>query len=331
MQIVVSCDFLISPAFCSSDIFEDRVSDLVNIKRELEGGGTRVIIEKDTLTKLAELSYYPCAPIFKKNIPPHLVEFFSPKDIAKVVHNIASINAQAECVIPESVAYWNKKEIDPTLDGCDHGRANAVFQLVEDIFLANFIHEKSLSFLHHPLDEKIKSIKFTGEITNSIPEIQPPLPRTLENLVSVFSNYADFLSKFDASAAYSNATTEQQMLDAFALGAASIAKAHSKGLSNYSFGDNFFETLDTHQCAPRQRFANTAFEVICHVIAGVEKYPHNPMYSDLDKKEQKTKDGKLAWRTHITKGNPALRLMFWTEDKNTIIANVGNKKELEIF
>jgi hypothetical protein len=298
----------------------------------METGGNRVVIETDTLTKLTNLQYYPCPPIFKKNIPPELAEFFSPKDIAKVVHKIASMTVDQEFSLPESVAYWNSKIVNPNLIGCCHERSEALSQLIEDVFLANYIHEKSLSLLHHPLEEKINSVDFSGEIAYSIPETLPPPPITVQNLVPVFSSYTDFLSKFDASETYSKANTELQIIDAFTLGAASVAKQHEKkGLNSCTYGDHFFESLKEHQCAPGQRFSNTTFEVICHVIAGVEKYAHKPMYADLDKKEQLVKDGKLAWRTHITKGNPALRLMYWTFEGKIIFANVGNKNALEIL
>jgi hypothetical protein len=332
MQIVVSSDFLVSPAFCAHNILENRINDLIAIKREMETGGNRIVIETNSLIKLTNLQYYPCPPIFKKNIPPELAEFFSPKDIAKVVHGIASMTVDQECLLPESVAYWNTKTIDPNLIGCCHERSEAISQLVEDVFLANYIHEKSLSLLHHPLEERIKSIDFSGELTHSIPEVEPPPPVTLHNFVPVFASYTEFLSKFDASDAYRKAQTQLQIIDAFTLGAASIAKQHGKnGLRPCTYGDQFFTSLDEHQCAPGQRFSNTTFEVICHVIAGVEKYAHKPMYSDLDKKEQLIRDGKLAWRTHITKGNQALRLMYWTEGGNIIFANVGNKNALEIL
>jgi len=332
MQIVVSSDFLVSPAFCLHSMLENRINDLIAIKREMDNGGTRVVIETDALTKLTNLHYYPCPPIFKKNIPPELAEFFSPKDIAKIVHGIASMTVDQECLLPESVAYWNTKTINPILAGCCHERSEAISQLIEDVFLANYIHERSLSLLHHPLEEQINSVDFTGELTHSIPEIEPPPPLTLHNLVSVFASYTEFLSKFNASDAYRKAGTQLQMIDAFTLGAASIAKQNGKnGLRSCTYGDHFFASLEEHQCGPNQRSSNTAFEVICHVLAGVEKYAHKPMYSDLDKKEQLVRDGKQAWRTHITKGNPALRLMYWTECSKVIFANVGNKNALEIL
>lgn len=332
MQIVVSCDYLVAPAFCEPSQLADKVSDLVNIKREIDRGSPRTTIESNALLKLSELGYYPCSSLFKRNIPASLTELFSIKDITKVVYHLASMTLDEDTFFPECVAYWNKKEIAPDIKGCSHERSEAIINLVESIFLANHFHGKSLSILHHPLDPRHKSVTFSGELTNSIPETPPPLPITLEHNISLFSEYSEFLSQFNAATAYNSAQTLDEIKDALTLGAIAVARGCGRtGISKFEFGNRFIDSLGLHQCAPAQRFSNTAFDVICHVIAGVEKYVHKPLYTDLDKKIQKTRDGKLAWRTHVTTGNPALRFMYWADDGGLTLANIGNKKDLEIF
>ncbi|WP_275544524.1 hypothetical protein [Pseudomonas sp. Marseille-Q0931] len=332
MQIVVSCDYLVAPAFCEPSHIVDKVSDLVNIKREIDGGGVRATIESNALLKLSEIGYYPCSALFKRNISASFAELFSIKDVTKVVYHLASMTLDDDNFFPECVAYWNRKEIAPDIKGCSHERGEAIIDLVESIFLANHFHGKSLSILHHPLELGHKSVTFTGELTNSIPETPPPLPVTLEDNISLFSDYSEFLSQFDAAAAYNAAKNSEEIKDALILGAVALARGCGKaGIENFEFSNKFIESLSLHQCAPTQRFSNTAFDVICHVIAGVEKYPHKPFYSDLDKKIQKTRDGKLAWRTHVTTGNPALRFMYWVGGDGLTLANIGNKKDLEIL
>ncbi|MFJ2458022.1 hypothetical protein ACIOVC_05640 [Pseudomonas neuropathica] len=332
MQVVVSCDYLISPAFCEPENLAEKVGDLIAIKREMENGGNRVILEAKSLEKLAELNYYPCAPLFNKNIPRELRGEFSAKDIAKVVHNIASMIVDEECLLPECAADWDVKDFDPELCGITHERLNALTQLVEDVFLAGHFHNRLYSILHHPLDQKTNFIKISGEITSSIPAFDTPPPLELEDRVKVFSAYGEFLSEFNFNDMYANARTPEQIHEAILLGASSLIQSAGVGaIRKFSLGDSFIESLDAHQCAPGQRYAGTAFDVISHVVASVPKYPHNPMYSDLEKKEQKTKQGFLAWRTQITKGNPALRLMYWSEGDDIVLANVGNKKELKIL
>lgn len=332
MQVVVSCDYLISPAFCDADSLAEKIGDLIAIKRDMEHGGNRVVLEAKSLEKLAALNYYPCAPLFNSNIPRELRGEFSAKDIAKVVHNIASMVVAEECLLPACAADWGVRDFDPELCGITHERLNALTQLVEDVFLAGHFYQRLYSILHHPLDQKTNFIKISGEITSSIPAFDTPPPLELEERIKVFSAYGRFLSEFNSYEMYSNAKTPEQICESILLGASSIVKASGSGkLRNFKLGDGFFETLDAHQCAPGQRYAGTAFDVICHVVASVSKYPHNPMYSDLDKKEQKEKNGCLAWRTQITKGNPALRLMYWSKGDDVELANVGYKKDLKIL
>ncbi|WP_367598005.1 hypothetical protein [Pseudomonas fulva] len=332
MQIVVSCDYLVSPAFCDSSTLDTKIKDLVNLKREIDGANPRATIESDALLKLTALGYYPSTSLFKQNFAANESTEFSIKDVTKVVYHLASLTVEDEDFFPDCIAYWNNKSIAPNIEGCSHERSQAICELVEKVFLVNHFHGKEFSILHHPLESNHKSVVFSGELTNSIPETPPPLPVSLQDSIAVFSEYSDFLSQFDATSAYSSAQNPEDIEEALTLGAIAIAKNSGKsGIRKFEFGAAFIDSLYAHQSAPQQRFANTAFDVICHVIAGVEKYPHNPMYSDLDKKIQKIKDGKLAWRTHVTTGNPALRFMYWSGDGGLTLANIGNKKDLEIF
>lgn len=332
MQLVISCDYLISPAFCASNKLSEIVGDLIAIKREIDDGGQRVVIEKDALRKLTELSYYPCAPLFKSNIPKELRGEFAPKDIANIVRNIASATFEEACTLPECVAEWNTKEFTPILQGTSHERIDDLSQLVEDILLAVHFYQKPYSILHHPIDNGVNSVKVSGEIIESIPALLTAPPLALEEQVPVFSTYNNFLSQFDSTEMYTKAETVEQISEALFLGAAALIQITGAGHQRkFSIGESFIDSLHEHQCAPGQRFSGTAFDVICHAIAAIPKYPHNPMYKNLDSKEQRKKGAALAWRTQVTKGNPALRLMYWAEGDSIELANIGNKKDLEIL
>ncbi|UVL65704.1 hypothetical protein [Pseudomonas sp. B21-031] len=333
MQVIVSCDYLVSPAFCDSSMLSEKVSDLIAIKRELDDGGNKVIIESDSLAKLSELELYPCTQIFNHNIPAELRTEFAPKDIAAIVRSIASMLVEDdECLLPECAGEWNSIALNPQLEGCKFERFVPLTKLVEDVFLASQIHHKSLSILHHPLGAQTNAIKITGELKHSVPELSDEFPIALSDEVKIYSTYPRFLAQFNSSDMYQQADTPAKIHAAIMIGAATILqRSGNSELQKFSFGENFIESLHAHQCAPGQKFSNTAFDVICHVIASLPKYPHNPMYSDLNKKTQKKKNEALGWRTQITKGNPALRLMYWSKDDTIELANVGNKKELVIL
>ncbi|MEE4697400.1 hypothetical protein V2K91_19335 [Pseudomonas alliivorans] len=332
MQLVVSCDYLISPAFCEHDNFAERIRDLISIKREVEGGGNRVVLEKNSLSKLQELGYYPCAPLFKNNIPEDLKAEFSPKDIAKVIHNITSAAINAECVLPECVAYWTDKSIQPVLQGTTHHRSEAVSQLVEDVFLAAHFFDRTLSILHHPLENNVIKVTVKGMISGSIPDPAVDLPINLENDIPLYSRYQKFLSQFSSHQTFNNAQTPEGIIEAINTRALDVARDNNKGgINKFRLGPNFLPSLNEHQCAPGDRFSDTAFEAICHAVAGVPKYPHKPMYSDVRKKIQVVDGAKLGWRTHVTKSSVALRLMFWTDGDVIELANIGAKNALVIL
>ena len=332
MQLVVSCDYLISPAFCEAEIFASKIGDLVAIKREMEGRTGKVLIERDSLSKLRELNYYPCAPLFNHNIPRELREEFSAKDIAKVIHNITSMSLEDNFFASDCVAEWSAKVFSPTVNGSSHMRQRPLEELLEDVFLANYLCSRSLSVLHHPLATDVVSVSITGDISECVPSAGSLPVLALEEHISIFSEFNKFLSNFNAKELYESAVTEAQICEAFSIGAADVVRRNGFGsVRKYDLGEDFLASLDAHQCGPGQRYSGTAFEVICHVIATVPKSPHKPMYSDMDKEIQEAKGDALGWRTHITTGNPALRLMFWTDDKKVTLANVGNKKALEII
>lgn len=333
MQVIVSCDYLVSPAFCDSGMLAEKVSDLIAIKRELDDGGNKVIIEKDSLDKLTKLELYPCTQIFNHNIPAELRSEFAPKDIATIVRGIASMVVEDDDrLLPACAGEWNSIALNPELEGCSFERSEPLTKLVEEVFLASQIHKKSLSILHHPLEAEINTIKITGELNHSVPELSDKFPVELSDEVRVHSAYPKFLAQFNSSDMYQQADTPAQIHAAIKIGAAAIMqRSDQSDLLQFSFGEHFIESLHAHQCAPGQKFSNTAFDVICHVVASMPKYPHKPMYSDLNKKIQKKKNEALGWRTQITKGNPALRLMYWSKDDIIELANVGNKKELVIL
>lgn len=332
MELVVSCDYLISPAFCNADLFADKVEDLISIKREMDNRTGKVLIEKDSLSKLIALDYYPCVPLFNQNIPRELREEFSAKDIAKVVNNIATNAMNEHFFMSDCVAEWACKDFSPVIIGSTHLRQVDLSSLVEEVFLANYLCDRSLSILHHPLASNVDTVNVSGDISDCLPVISDLPISSLKEQVSIFSEYQSFLSQFDAKDMYSRAVTHEQLYEAFSIGAASVVRRTGLGsVRAFDIGDKFLASLDAHQCAPGQRYSRTTFDVICHVIADVSKYPHNPMYSDLDKGIQECKGDALGWRTQITKGNPALRFMYWVDDERLILANVGNKKDLEIL
>ncbi|ARW12132.1 hypothetical protein [Acetobacter ascendens] len=101
-----------------------------------------------------------------------------------------------------------------------------------------------------------------------------------------------------------------------------------KNFMNFSVGSDFFASLTLHQCAGNGRFHD-------RTLRSCVAYFTNP--TSIKKRiftgvSLRARDSAKAFRSHITKGNPALRLLTWETPENRVeFANVGNKKELIIL
>ncbi len=97
---------------------------------------------------------------------------------------------------------------------------------------------------------------------------------------------------------------------------------------NFSVGSDFFSTLKSHQCAGDGNFHD-------RTLRSCVAYFTNP--ASIKRKQfrgvsLRARDNAKAFRSHITEGNPTLRLLTWEIPGSKVeFANVGNKKELIIL
>lgn len=337
MQLVVSCDYLISPAYCEPDQLSACVESLINIKRDIENDLRNVVIEESALEKLAELGCYPCAQIFNYNLQSIPDCVYAGRDIARTVNNILALELDEELRLPVYAADWNNKKAAPELIGRDSSRAPALLDLLENISLSAIFHRKNFSMLHHPACEG-NSVTFTGELTSILPEADCELPQSISSVVAILPTYSSFTASQDAKILFDAATDMLSLKESFYSGAVTILNQRQKSTStlnwnSFELGPHFIASLHANQCGPKQNFSGPFFDSVCHVLAKVEKNEVTPFFTDTTRKTQRQRsNGDLAWRTHITKGNPALRLLFWTDATDKILlANVGKKNDLEIL
>jgi hypothetical protein len=337
MQLVVSSDYLISPAYCSKESLPSCVESLIFIKRDLDNGSSSIVIEENSLDKLEEIGYYPCAQMFNHHLKNIGHDDYCGKEIARTVHNILIKNLGDDSKFPVCVADWNNKLVEPMLEGRSQTRNEALVDLLENISLSIRFFDKNYSMLHHPTCEG-NSVTFTGEVVSILPENDDELPQEIKTTIQVLKSYQMFTVSQNTLSLYNAATDENAIKSAFLVGANAVfaqrgVKRSALKLEDFSLGEKFIESLDTNQCAPTQKYSGTTFDVICHALAGIGKNSLDPFWKDTTRKEQRSRaNGDLAWRTHITKGNPTLRLMYWKNDVGHIeLANIGKKNDVEIF
>ena len=113
------------------------------------------------------------------------------------------------------------------------------------------------------------------------------------------------------------------------------AGAHAKTVGEaiptdkvFVFGENFFTTASKNQCAKFGIFSPTALRTcvlyLYEPIRVSRKTFHGP--------KARAFDGALPYRSHITSGNPALRLLTWETAEGIVeFANIGPKKEMRVY
>ena len=337
MQLVVSCDYLISPAYCSKEHLSACVDSLISLKRELDNGSESILIEENSLSKLEEIGCYPCSQIFNHHLKNIGNDDYSGREIARTINNILIQQMHDGNRLPVCVADWSTKLVEPTLLGRSKSRSDALADLLESMSLSIRFFDKNYAMLHHPTCEG-DSVTFSGEMLSILPESEEALPQKIQATVPILIDYKMFTISQNAFLLYGLATDEYSIKSALFSGANLIVSQRCSGRAplkweDFSLGSGFFESLIANQCAPKQKYAGTAFDAICHALAGIGKYDLDPFWKDTTRKEQRSrKNGDLAWRTHITKGNPTLRLMYWKNESGEIeLANVGKKNDLEIL
>lgn len=333
MQVVISADYLMASAFCDIDAVQFYFDDLLKIRRSVEVDHL-ILLEQDALGSLSDRGMYPSAKIFKSNLPPEDDRSFGENDIARIVNYIL-LNATQFSGFDDVVAEWEDvKELVPF--NKDPARNQELQSLLLQISLIAEMQVRKYGVLHFCDSDHRELIDVEGRVVAVEPSIFN-VPKDLKQNIPLFKDYLDYLTVLDATEIFSMANDADSIKWAIYVGVLLFRKECGSGLRSVKleaikFGPEFIKSLKEHGCYPGQEFSGVCFDVIVRLIAGRPKNELSEFNTSESSKVQRTRGSFGAWRTHITKGNPALRLMCWIDNSGNIeLANVGNKKECVIL
>lgn len=333
---VMTCDFLLAPAFCEPKEIECRVADLVEYARSIQARGMKPLLEDDASGKLIEAGNYPCDGAFKSNLAKLEEQIYTVKDISRVVTRILD---DAEYFSYSEKALWESDQghIDPDLSGLNQKRKSEILRLIEEIAVHNKLESKDYSILHFCKINNISKTTFRALLKEIVPPLLTPLPYELIQCVTLESSYRRYLTTLCLNEALSKEPDDPQLLkEVFYWGALCALKERDLPLEtidpgSFDLGPKFIESLKMNQCLPGQNFWGPCFSSIVSVLTDDPSYEVHIFKKSAKSEEQKTIGEFRAYRSHITKGTVGLRLMFWRDESSSIIlANVGPKKEEEI-
>lgn len=170
--------------------------------------------------------------------------------------------------------------------------------------------------------------QLTGELSN---QVQTPVP--LSDHVLLLDRLEDLADAATPLALWNLAQHSKDLYLAMLLKCVAISRGSGepigvKDVPRFAIGSVFLDSLATVQAGPGENRASVVLEACCRVILRIPKYQLAPM----GKRSQLTReqDRATAWRTHVTKGHEAIRLMIWQYGDTLELANVGPKHELKI-
>ncbi len=336
MQPVITCDFLLAPAYCDPALIDEFVTDLMQIHADVTNSDHPPLLEDEAYLKLQLANRFPTDKVFSKNIQEDGVSTYSANDITTIVNKILSTAKSMEERDYFWVSDWNNLILAPEIPEHDvPSRPSELSDLFVNLALYSLTQGKSPCALHHyppfsPLTE------VNGTLINAHPS-NLEFPLHVKQPIPVHASYKSYFSHIDGSHFFSAEMSKYDLKLGVYSYALRIVREAGDGLqtvewSSFSIGDDFIESMKENQAYFDQRYFTTLIDCLSHIVAGRPKNQLSTFDTSTTSGVQIQRDGNLAFRSHVTKAGAALRLMHWkTSSGKLIFANVGVKGELRIL
>ncbi len=160
--------------------------------------------------------------------------------------------------------------------------------------------------------------------------------------IPIARSAADFQEKIPPLCLWRKDSSDDEVELAIRLEALSLMRSANMAscvtdVPEFRVGRNFLDSLRRNQGIGGGKFGTTTLDCCAHLVAGIEKYRIGPIKRKSRAKGkglvpvQRNPDGAAGRRTHISKSNEGMRLMFWQLDDGIVeFANIGPKNELII-
>lgn len=334
LAAVLTCDFLVSPAFASSDDIEQRVDDLNKIKRVLDRDDHLVVIEDAAVEKLVLANQFPADNLFQRHLEQAGVRAFSARDVAKTINRILDRATEVSRLVPQLEIDVASQHCAPAFQGIEDARRECLENLLVNLATRKAASSVYPHVLHSCEINNFNSVTINLTLKYMFPEGGREFPWQFSTILDFSQRYADLLGAVDCDELYLRAVDASGYQ--FAIYLAARKRRLEEGLDvsefalgTFDLGTSFFASLERNQCAASQRFGRATFEAAAGLIAGLPKSEPKIFWSN--ESEARKCNEYSAYRLHITKGNEGMRLMYWMSPTGRIVlANVGTKGQLVI-
>lgn len=336
MQGIINFEYLISPALDDGSSFLALVNDLKLISDLLDIGVLDVCLEENIITKMNDFGYYPSDKIFQKTIsrleekPP-----FGANDIVKYINYI--LNSIDE-FMSDYIIEWESETVQSCdIDAITDQRKHCLLNEFQNYSLLNFINSKRYTpfYFHNNYVDSPLVLNFKGIVSDTYPEINNGLPMHFCHTLEIVSNIKHFLYRLDGFNLFKEADTPLKMKLALYIGALTLIRDNfleqSLEWDDFRVSDSFIKSLQENEACESRQYSSVTYNTIINLLASTGKCEVNFFYKSDDPSTPRKHGEYTAYRVHITKQNRGLRLLFWDDEYEIVISNVGNKNECLIY
>jgi|GEM_PF-6502649 len=335
-QALLSCDFLLAPAYCDHRAIEYYVENLTEIMSSLRDLGSTHMLEHNAEDKLRAAGKFPYKDLFEKNLRRSEVQVYSANDVARIVNNIL-IHATRFSYQEQYIFDLENKSLDPSFVEIEDFRAQELEGLIEWVALCNEMRDGEISILHHCLVNKFLNVEFEATIADTT-RSDVKLPYVVQQKIELHSDYKKFLISIPRNSIFEAAFLDDVFKVRFAIYVETLVALKNRDLpiadfrwDDFKISSGLVSSLYKNASGYKQPFFSVCLSTIAGVLSrdpAVEKSIFKKSEKD---KSPRTHGNYIAYRAHVTKSGVALRLMYWeNENGHIVLANVGSKRELFI-
>ena len=341
MIAVINFEYLISPILCNGSIFSKVVKNVRLLSELFSAGIPIAFIEEDIVIKMSEHKFFPSQKIYQRIIS-QLDEDTSicASDLVRMINIILTHSKEFDSNFINHEVEWESEVVfSPDFCYISDVRFNELKSLYTNISIENYFSEMKLFplYFNHQNPSCEQKISITGRVSNIYPDKDKVYPYQYNGGVNLLADIDDFFLKIDGFNLFKSAKRPLEMKLSLYIGTLNLIKKNRLEIDfswdDFKVGSNFIDSLKSNECYANQQFSSTVYSLLTNLLAKTNESEVNYFYKSDSTSKPRTLGHLTAYRIHITKKGRALRLLFW-KDLDTdivILANVGNKSELEIF
>ncbi|WP_257952296.1 hypothetical protein [Klebsiella pneumoniae] len=340
MVAVINFEYLISPALYEPDFF-NKIAGNIRLLSELFSAGIPIaFIEEDIVIKMQSNGFFPSEKVYQRIISQLEEPSIGASDIVRMVNTILSRSQEFDASYITHVVEWDGDvAIEPNFHSISDARFNELKEFYANLSIENTFSSKEYTSLYFNPKEpmSVQKINLSGGISSIYPEKDKIYPCEYNSDIDLLSDVDSLFLRMDGYDLFKSAKTPLEMKLSIYAGTLRLIKTNNLDTcfswDDFKVGSGFINSLNENECYADQQFSSNVYDVLINLLAKTDKADVDYFYRSDSSREPRTLGHLTAYRVHITKKVRALRLLFWSDGSNgkIILANVGNKSELEIL